>query len=235
MFEHHALWSIVPPVPGRWHELALADSCALIAHFTACEARFGAKEFTAERVAFERARILALQCAPGWLLADIEAKMQDGCIGSLNFLMGPGMRLVPIDWNRLTVIEALQGSLVEGPSEKQLKEYILLCCNLVRNDSWRFILAEHPDDLSVAPEANAAEIKVFRNALTPITFGEDEHGLVGQATMVYFGQVSRVAFRLSPSGFVDLTSDEALAPAPVCAEEFRGLFRIVHPRLCLRK
>ena len=228
-------WSNLPPLPGQWRTLPLADSCALIARFTASEARLSAKEFTAERVAFERARILALTCAPGWLLADLEARMEDGLVGSMNFLMGPGRRLVPIDWYRMTVIEALQGSLAEGPSEKQLKEYILLCCNLARNDTLRFVLAEHPEELSLAPQASAAEIKVFRDALASMTFEEDEQGLLGQATMVYFGEVNQVSFRVSPSGHLDLTSDQALAPAPVCAEEFRGLFRIVHPRPCCRR
>lgn len=224
-------WSALPPIPGRWRTLPMADCCALIARFTALEARLAAKEFTAERVAFERGRVLALTCAPGWLLVDLEARMHDGLVGSMNVLMGPGGKLVPIDWGRMTPIEALQGCLAEGVSESQLKEYVVLCCNLVRNEAWRFILVEHPEELSLAPDAKTAEMKVFRDALSSMTFGEDDQGVTGQATMVYHGEVSRVSIRVSPSGFVDLTGDEALGPAPVCAEEFRGLFRIVHPRL----
>lgn len=230
MDDDEGAWGVRPLIPGAWRTASLADACALVARFTAYEARRDTDPLTAETASFRRARLRTLQSLPGWLLVELEALLGDGDLGHMAFLMGPGGLLQPVDWSSAPVHLAAQHALVPNPDDLQAAEFLHLFCNLLRSAEGRFHIACTPDDVDLAALPEPAVFAAFRDALRPLALERTGNEIFADATMVYAGQLARVRLRLTPDGRVDMVDDNPLCAAPVQPEDIRGLFRVVGPR-----
>lgn len=221
-------WSICPLLPGPWRTLSLGDACAVIARFTAHEAREDDSEPTASRVAFQQVRVLPLCALPGWLLAEMEAVLDDGNSGFIALLMGPGGRLLPVDWSNGPLICAATGSLPWPPNDAQAREFIRLFCNLISGSGHRFHLVESLDEVDLPAGLTAKTRTAFGKMLRPLTLTHIKGEVHAEATMIYAGQVSHVRLQMLPTGIIEMADDTPLGAAHIKDEELRGLLRIVH-------
>ena len=225
----NSAWSVRPLIPGKWRTLSLADACAVIGRFTAYEAANEYPQLTANHTAFQQVRILPLCSLLGWLLAEMETLLDDGNTGFVAALMGPGGRILPMNWSSDPIISAARGSLPWPPDDAQAREFCLLFCNLLSSGEQRFHIAETLADVDLAPDLPTKHLKAFRKALKPLTLAREKNEVYANATMIYAGQVAAVRLQILPTCIIEMSDDNALGTAHVKNEELRGLIRIVHP------
>jgi len=225
-------WSVRPLIPGKWRTLSLADACAVIGKLTAYEAANEYSRLTANDTAFQRVRILPLCSLPGWLLAEMETSLDDGNIGFVAALMGPGGRILPMNWSSDPIIIAARDSLPWPPDDAQAKEFILLFCNLLSGGGQRFRIAEELTDIDLAPDLPTKTLEAFRKILKPLTISRENNAVYADATIIYAGRVSEVRLQILPTCVIQMSDDNTIGTAHIKDEELRGWIRIVDPRAC---
>ena len=221
-------WPIRPLIPGSWRTLSLADTCAVVGRLTSFEAENGISPLTASRVMFQRGRILALSALPGWALIELEAVLGSDETGYQALLLGPGERLLVIDWTSRPVHQAAAAALTWPPNDTQVAEYCYLFCNAMAGDGERFRVVGSLEEVDLPASKRSRLFKDFNKGISPFRIKRDKQQVSASVTMVYRGDLFRAELQLLPSGHVEMNGDTPICPAYVCREELHGSFRVMH-------
>jgi hypothetical protein len=219
-------WPLPPLIPGDWKTLSLADSCAVLARYTASEVIAGLTP-SAEAVEYSRVRARPLIAAPKWLLMEAEAKFADGAVGLLTMLYGPGFKMIGATWTPGQLTQLGWQTTWPEDAISVVKDYLYLFVNYTRGDDGRFIIVESPADVQALSRSGEKLDARVATGTVPLVVTADGAQLHGAGSLVYAGQLWQMSFDIGRDGSVEMVEDNPICEVPVDIEDVRGPFRVI--------
>jgi len=219
------VWPLPPLFRGAWKDLTLGESVAVLARLSTAQSQAGLEPTAISAIA-QRTRAVPLSFYPNWLLVETEWRLGDKDIGLSTFLMGPGLRIAPLAFSTLPLLQINRTELAPLDPEVTGPAYLRFFISLTANDGARFIPVEAADAL---PQVPAKGKRGWRHAIGPIELSRSEGGkLVGTANVLLRDALASAKFSID-DGIVHLIEDERIAVVTPAAEAIDGPFRMVVP------